>query len=340
MITWLKFFICAMIIFFAGKRVAKYGDIIAEKTGLGGLWIGLVLLAISTSLPEIFTGVGSVVFVDAPDLTFGNILGANTYNLLNLTLLDFLHKGEPLLSAVSPGQTLTAGLSLLPLAIASVGLLLSQKFMGLSFANISVFSFLILVFYLISVRKIYNFEKTQQQFLAKLQVEKEKVLKYEGSNLKSVFINYCLWALIIVGAGIYLSYIGDELAGVLKVGQSFVGALLLGFSTTLPEITVSIAALRLGAKEMAVANMIGSNLFNIAIIFLNDLLYRKDDIFLKVSHHHIFSTWLIAIMTVIVIQALISKPRKKAFLNISWYSLGLILVFVVGAYINFVLARR
>lgn len=329
-----------MIIFFAGKRVAKYGDIIAEKTGLGGLWIGLVLVAISTSLPEIFTGVGSIVFVDAPDLTFGNLFGANTYNLLNLAILDFLHRGAPLLSTVSTGQALTAGLSLLPPAIASVGILLSQKFTGLRFANISVFSFLILVFYLISIRKIYNFEKTQQQLLEQLQGEKEKVLKYEESNLKSVFVNYCVWALIIVGAGICLSYIGDELAGVLKVGQSFVGALLLGLSTTLPEITVSIAALRLGAKEMAVANMIGSNLFNIMIIFLNDLLYRKGDIFLKVSQHHIFNAWLIVIMTVIVIQALISKPKKKAFFNMSWYSLSLILVFIVGVYINFVLTRK
>ena len=92
----LKFVVCAAIIFYSGKRVAKYGDIIAEKTGLGGLWIGVILVAIATSLPEIFTGVGSTVFVNAPDLTVGNLFGANTYNLLNISLLDFLNKGSPL----------------------------------------------------------------------------------------------------------------------------------------------------------------------------------------------------------------------------------------------------
>jgi cation:H+ antiporter len=86
-LIWLKFAICAAIIFFSGKRVAKYGDIITEKTGLGGLWIGVILVAIATSLPEIFTGVGSTVFVNAPDLTVGNLFGANSYNLLNISLL-------------------------------------------------------------------------------------------------------------------------------------------------------------------------------------------------------------------------------------------------------------
>ncbi|KAF0154360.1 MAG: inner membrane protein, partial [Ignavibacteria bacterium] len=89
--VWLKFAVCTIIIFFSGKRVAKYGDVIAEKTGLGGLWIGVILVAIATSLPEIFTGVGSTLFVNAPDLTIGNLFGANTYNLLNIAALDFLH---------------------------------------------------------------------------------------------------------------------------------------------------------------------------------------------------------------------------------------------------------
>lgn len=85
--VWLKFIICAALILFAGKRVAKYADIISEKTGLGGLWIGVVLVAVATSLPEIFTGVGSIIFIDAPNLTLGNLFGANTYNLLKWIFL-------------------------------------------------------------------------------------------------------------------------------------------------------------------------------------------------------------------------------------------------------------
>jgi len=336
----LKFIVCAAIIFYSGKHVAKCGDIIAEKTGLGGLWIGVILVAIATSLPEIFTGVGSTVFVNAPDLTVGNLFGANTYNLLNISLLDFLNKGSPLLSSVSIGQLLTAGLSLIPLLIASIGIFLSIRLPQLSFMNISLYSILILIVYLIAVRTIFRFERNQQQIMRELKKEEEILLKYNDIPLKKACILYVLFAIMIAGAGIWLAYIGEELARLLNLGQNFIGSLFLGFATTLPEITVSVAALRIGAKELAVANMLGSNLFNMAIIFLNDIFYRKAPIFKVISQQHIFTAFIVMLMTITVIVGLILKPKKKIRFGLSVYSIMLITIFIVGAYINFILGNK
>jgi len=336
---WLKFIICTGLIFFAGKRVAKYGDVIAEKTGLSGLWIGLVLVAIATSLPEIFTGVGSIVFVDSPDLTIGNLFGANTYNLLNLALLDFLHRGQPLLSVVSIGQLLTAALSLLPLLVAITGIFLSLRLPVFSFAQISVYSILILVLYLISTWIIFKFEQGQQKILKELQKEAQEIFKYAHITPKKAYIFYGLSAAVIVGAGIWLAYIGEELAQVLRLGQNFVGTLFIGFTTTLPEITVSVACLRIGAKEMAVANMLGSNLFNMTIIFINDLLYRKGPIFKAILENHILTGIIVIFMTSVVIVGLVLKPKKKIAFNLSWYAICLIAIFIVGGWINFSLGR-
>jgi len=338
--VWLKFAICAALIFFSGKRVAKYGDIIAEKTGLGGLWIGVILVAIATSLPEIFTGVGSTVFVNAPNLTVGNLFGANTYNLLNISLLDFLNRGGPLLSSVSMGQLLTAGFSLIPLTIASIGIFLSARLPQLSFLNISLYSILILIAYLASIRIIFRFEKNQQQILKEIKREEEILIKYNDISFKKACILYGVFAIIIAGAGIWLAYIGEELAQILNLGQNFVGSLFLGFATTLPEITVSVAALRIGAKELAVANMLGSNLFNIAIIFINDALYRKAPIFNVLSQNHVFAAFLVILMTMIVSSGLILKPKNKTKIGLSNYAIGLIIVFIFGAYINFILGNR
>jgi cation:H+ antiporter len=338
-LVWLKFVICAAIIFFAGKRVAKYGDIIAEKTGLGGLWIGLVLVAICTSLPEIFTGIGSVIFVDAPDLTTGNLFGANSYNLLNIALLDFLHKGSPLLSTLSVGQLLTAGLSLIPLLIAMTGIFLSSRLHSFGIFHISIYSILILVAYLVSVRIIFKFEKNQTNLLKELQDEQEAVFKYREFSLKKAFLFYGISASIIVIAGIWLAYIGDELAQNLAWQRNFVGSLFLGLVTTLPEITVSVAALYLGAKELAVANMLGSNLFNMSIIFINDALYKKAHIFKVISENHLFSGFVVILMTAIIIAGLILKPKDKKRWRLSSYSIALILVFIIGAYINFVVSE-
>ncbi|MFA5403235.1 MAG: hypothetical protein WC318_07065, partial [Candidatus Omnitrophota bacterium] len=332
--------VCAGIIVYSGKRVARYGDAIAEKTGLGGLWIGVILVALATSLPELFTGVGSTVFINAPDLTVGNLFGANSYNLLNIAVLDGVSRGTPILSSISIGQTLTAGLSLIPLSIAAVGLFLSSKLPQVAFVNISLYSFLIITAYFISVRIVFGFEKKQQQILKEIHKEEKALFKYDSITLKTACIRYGIAALIIAAAGIWLAYIGDELAGGLNLGRSFVGSLFLGLATTLPEITVSLAAIRLGAKELAVANMLGSNLFNMTIIFINDLLYRKATLFSAISGQHIFTAFIVIIMTAIVIAGLILKPKKKTRLGLSVYAIALIIVFVLGAYINFALGGK
>lgn len=339
-LVWLKFMVCAGIIVYSGKRVARYGDAIAEKTGLGGLWIGVILVALATSLPELFTGVGSTVFINAPDLTVGNLFGANSYNLLNIAVLDGVSRGTPILSSISIGQTLTAGLSLIPLSIAAVGLFLSSKLPQVAFVNISLYSFLIITAYFISVRIVFGFEKKQQQILKEIHKEEKALFKYDSITLKTACIRYGIAALIIAAAGIWLAYIGDELAGGLNLGRSFVGSLFLGLATTLPEITVSLAAIRLGAKELAVANMLGSNLFNMTIIFINDLLYRKATLFSAISGQHIFTAFIVIIMTAIVIAGLILKPKKKTRLGLSVYAIALIIVFVLGAYINFALGGK
>src|SRR4030042_5247407 len=111
-LVWIKFIICVAIIFFFGRRIARYGDIIADRTGLGGVWIGLILVAIVTSLPEVFTGISSITLVGAPDLTIGHVLGANTYNLLNLALLDIGHKHGSVLDNISPSHRLTSRFAL------------------------------------------------------------------------------------------------------------------------------------------------------------------------------------------------------------------------------------
>lgn len=335
----IKFIICTIIILYCGKRVARYGDAIAEKTGLGGLWIGVILVSVATSLPELFTGFGSTVFVNAPNLTVGNLFGANTYNLVNIAILDFLNKSGPLLSAVSTGQLLTAVLSLIPLSIAAIGIFLNQQIPQVAFANVSLYSILILAAYLISTKTIFKFEKKQLKH-KELGKEEEVLFKYNNISLNTAYIRYGLAALAIAGAGIWLAYIGDDLARLSGLGQNFIGSLLLGFATTLPEITVSIAALRLGAKELAVANMVGSNLFNIAIIFVNDVLYRKSPIFAVLNQHHIFTAFIVILMTITVIAALILKPKKKTRFGLSAYAIILIIIFIIGAYVNFMLGNK
>ncbi len=329
-----KFAACVVLIFYAGRRVAKCGDILAEKTGLGGLWIGVALLAVTTSLPEIFTGVGSSVFVGKPDISIGNIFGANSYNILNIVLLDALNKNTPLLSSISNGQLIIAVLSLFPLTLALAGVFFTSQNTAFSVLNISAWSVLIFIVYLVCVKIIFEYESKNERFK-----KDEKILSnnYAGVTLKDTIFGFIVSASIIIAAGIWLSYIAEDIATVFGLNLSFVGGLFLGFATTLPEISVSTAALLMGAKEMAVANMLGSNLFNICIITLNDLLYRKGDVFVSVSSNAQAGALTVLLLTLIVISSMIIKPQKKLFGRFSGYSLIILVVFFLGAWLNFIM---
>jgi len=329
-LLWLKFAACVAVIAVAGRSVAKYGDVIAEKTGLSGLWIGVVMMAIATSLPELFTGISAVAFVGEPDLTIGDLFGANSFNLLNLALLDIASRRGPLLAHASAGNLLTAGLSLVLVSFAAASIL-GSGVLNLGIGWIGIYTPIIILLYLGMVWMIYNYERHR------IDEDSDVVetLQYAGISLRKAYIGYAISAACIIAAGIWLAFLGEDVAEATGLGTGFVGSLIIGFSTTLPEITVSFSALRLGAMDMCVANMIGSNLFNMMVIGIDDIFYTKGPVLAHVSPNHVFTAVMVMLMTGIFVAAVVSPPRRKTPLGASWYALALIAVFAVGTYINF-----
>jgi cation:H+ antiporter len=122
-VIWIALLACVAVILTAGSRLTRYGDVIAEKTGLGRAWVGLVLLASVTSLPELVTGVSSVAFFNAPNIALGDIVGSCMFNLLIIALLDALERQQPISTRVHEGQALSASFGVFMLGIAAIGLL-------------------------------------------------------------------------------------------------------------------------------------------------------------------------------------------------------------------------
>ena len=94
LIVWSEFFACVVLILVAGVRLSRYGDVIAEKTGVSRTWVGLILLATVTSLPELVTGISAVALANLPNIALGDALGSCVFNLLIITVLDFLYREE------------------------------------------------------------------------------------------------------------------------------------------------------------------------------------------------------------------------------------------------------
>jgi len=328
-LIWVKFVFCVLVIFFSGRTIARYGDIIAHKTGLGGIWIGVVLLALVTSLPELFTGI-SATLVGAPDLTIGDLFGANAFNLLNLAMLDIAYHNGVLPRVASPSHRLTGWFSLVLVLVAAVSIFISSpsSTMAIGRSWIGWYTPLIILLYLVFMRVLFRSEQRQPSPQTAEPV-------YRETSLSKTYLYFAIAAAFIIGAGIWLALIGEEIAGATGLGESFVGSIFLAFTTSLPEITVSFAAMRIGAVDMAVANMIGSNLFNMTIIPIDDLLYTQGPVLASVSESHLITAFMVILMTGLFIAGLRFKPKR--FFRLSWWNCALIAFFFLGAYFNFTL---
>ena len=155
-------------------------------------------------------------------------------------------------------------------------------------------------------------------------------------SLRKTVVLFCIAAVFIIGAGIWLATIGDEIAHATGWGQSFVGSLFLAFTTTLPEITVSFTLMKIGATDMAIANIIGSNLFNLSIIPIIDIIYSKGPILAEISESHLVTAAAVFSMTLLLITALMLRPGRHLHLN--WFNVSLIILFLAGTYLSFTIA--
>ena len=150
-----------------------------------------------------------------------------------------------------------------------------------------------------------------------------------------VWVKFGIAAVTVVGAGIGLSYIGDEIATVTNMDASFVGSLLLAISTSMPELVVAITAFRLGAVDMALADILGANILDMSYVFILDLFYREGSILASVSQAHVITAAIIAGMSLTIILGLRFRRRKKLFGIASWYSFVLLGLYIIGAYALF-----
>ena len=326
---WLKFVLCLAIIFFAGTRLARYGDAIAEKAGIGRIWIGLLLLAAITSMPELVTGVSSAALVASPDLSLGTLLGSCSLNLAIIALLDILHPHTPVLTKASPGHKIPASWGILLVAIAAGAILTGETFSRLSLGWVGIPSIVILAVYLVGIWLMFRYERSHQL------VTQAAAEKYNEISTRIVYLRFALAAAAVIAAGIWLSFIGDGIAETTGWDATFVGSLFLAITTSMPELVVSVAALRLGAEDMAIADILGSNMFNIAIIAPVDLFYTQGAILCSASSSHLITAAAVAIMSLLIIIGLRFRQKRKTFIVVSWYALALIVIYAFGAYALF-----
>lgn len=299
---------------YAGIVLAKSADVIATKTGLGGLWLGMVLLAFATSLPELATAAVTVL-IDAPDLAAGNLFGSNMANMLILAALNLV-PGSSVFRRASLDQALSATLAISLTAMAAGFVLLATP---LAIGRFGPGSILLITTYLVGSRAILRHTVSAD---GGAEPSPDAADGPEWSLRKAVGIFLVGTVVVTVAAPVFgLAAEGAvELTG---LTESFVGVIVLGVATSLPEVVTSLAALRIGAHDLAVGNLFGSNAINMVMFVPLDLL-TPSPILAAVDPVHAFVGLASILMMGLALAAIALRSRRQ--LSLLEPSSGLIIL--------------
>ena len=246
----------AALVIFSGVFLAKYGDALAELMGWGRLWAGTILVALATSLPELLTNITASVR-DLPELAGGNILGSNMVNMLILALVALLFGGAGFFRRIAPEHK---PLALTAMSLTGIALILGAFHVRLSFAGVGLASLLMIGAYLGGMRAVY---------VARPQPPggSHEAPSPGLPNLRRAWIYFGLASFGVLLAAPTLAISVEQIAESTGLASSFLGVVAVAVVTSMPEISTSIAAVRMGAVDLAIGNLYGSCALNIVLLF-------------------------------------------------------------------------
>ena len=252
----------ACVVVFCGAKLAVYGDVLATLTGWGRLFVGSLLMAFATSLPELSANV-SAVRLDPPnpELALGDILGSNMLNIFILAAVALGFGAKRFLVSVAPEQ---GYLIVAASVLTGLALLLGGLGISVSLWEVGLSSVVLIVVFIIGMWVVY---KTRPQ----------DGNEYDSEPLMGLGRAWALFGLVAAGvlvSGFFLAWSADQIAEITGIASSTLGILLMAVVTSMPEISSTIAAARIGAADLGVAGLYGSCAFNISILFFSDIFFR------------------------------------------------------------------
>ncbi len=276
------FLASAVAVIFLGIHLAKYGDALATLTGWGRLFVGSLLVALATSLPELSNNI-TAVRIDEPELALGDVLGSNVVNLLVLAVVALIFGGKRFLRQVAPEQgyliVLAAILTGLAVILAAWNSLLPGPLTEGNFWQIGFSSIFLLVVYLVGMRMVYRHPPESQG-------EGEDDVEI---SLGRAWVLFGIVSLGVVVSGIFLAQSSAWIAESTGISSGIVGILAVAIVTSMPELSATIGAARLGAADLAVAGVYGSCVFNITILAYADFFFRNGVILNFAAPEHFVS---------------------------------------------------
>jgi cation:H+ antiporter len=322
--VWVRFLGSAVFIVLAATQLAKYGDIIGLRTGISGMFIGVLLLAGATSLPELLTA-ANAVREGAPDLTAGDLLGSNTINMLLLAILDMVHVRKRILRNAAMKHALSGSLAIFMIGLVVYFILADVDIM---IGWVGLDSLIIIIMYIIGVRLIQG---NSPHHAAPGMAEE---IPDGTPTLKQGIIGFAIAAGVLFLATPVMVRSSNEIAELTGLGATLVGTAMVAVVTSLPETVTTISAIRFGSEDMAIGNLFGSNMFNMFAMGMADVFYTQGRFLSVIDPSFLLVGMTGLLMTGMGLIGNIAKLEKR-ILFIELDALALILVYAFSMWLLF-----
>lgn len=267
---YLLYIVVSATVVFLSVKASNYIDLIDQKSSLSGAFLGGVLLSAVTSLPELFTSISATLLLAKPSLCLGNILGSNIFNLLVLAAMFLVFIRSSHAARLAKGHTIVLVYCCVTYLAIALNMFLPQIF-DFHILSLSVTSIAIVLFYAMGVRYLSGEDGGSE--------EEQPSEEQNTTSLRTIVVRFVLCSVGLVGLSVWLTYLSDDLATKLGMGAGLAGALFLGVATSLPELSSTVTLFRLRNHNVAVGNIVGSCLFNMAILTVADLLWFGGSIY-------------------------------------------------------------
>ncbi|MGK7393728.1 MAG: sodium:calcium antiporter [Candidatus Cyclobacteriaceae bacterium M3_2C_046] len=322
------FLIFTVVIAFGGTKLSKTADTLADITGIGEALFGAIMLGGITSLPGIVTSVTAAVS-NHPELAVSNAIGGIAAQTAFLSIADIAYKRANLEHASASFPNLMQGVMLI--------ILLSYILVVIFLPEVTVYgvhpaSVLMLIIYVSGASLI---AKAIKDPMWKPQDTKETIQdepedeNLNKKNVKMIWLRFMVLSAVVAFSGYMVARSGINIAESTGLSESFVGSLFTAVATSLPELIVSISAVRHGALTLAVANIIGGNTFDVLFVAFADFGYVEGSIFHAITSSQEFLIALTMILTSVLLLGLLHR-QKEGIARIGWESFMVIILYLLG----------
>jgi cation:H+ antiporter len=321
------FVIAVLVIAFAGTRMAKIADRLADATGLGEAFVGALFLGGSTSLAGIVTSITAAAN-NHPELAVSNALGGIAAQTVFLGVADIAYRQANLEHAAASAATLMQATVLVTLLAIP---LLAMAGPPVEVLGIHPATLLIPVAYFFGLRLVSEAQTRPMwspRRTDKTWVDEPAIDETERPQL-TMWLQFATLAVIIAIAGYSVGEAGVSISVHTGLSESLVGSLLTAICNSLPELVTTVAAVRQGALTLAVGGVIGGNSFDVLLLAFSDLAYRQGSIYHALAGQQVFVVALTILMTGVLLLGLLRR-EKHGIGNIGFESVLVLILYLSG----------